>query len=169
MDWLLIVLRIIHVVGGVFWVGSMVFVANFLMPAVGDVGPDGGKVIAALARRNFMNIVPLVAFVTIAAGFWLYLSAGAGSSSYFASGPAKVYGVGAMCALAAFFIGMTITRPAMLNGIKLSQAATGAALPERDELMAKAMALRVRGAKAGKVIAVLLLLSALSMAVGRYV
>lgn len=169
MDWLLIVLRIVHVVGGIFWVGSMVFVAHFLVPAVGDAGPDGGKVMIALSKRNFMNIMPLVALVTILAGLWLYWKASAGSSAYFASAPAKAYGFGAVCALAAFVIGMTITRPAMVNGIKLSQAAMGAASPEKEELMAKAMVLRTRGAKAGKAIAGLLLITALMMAVGRYV
>ena len=52
MELLLLVLRLVHVVGGILWVGFAVFVPFYLAPAIAEVGPDGGKVMAALQRRS---------------------------------------------------------------------------------------------------------------------
>jgi hypothetical protein len=61
MDPLLIVLRVVHVVGGVFWGGAILFVVHFLEPAVRDAGPDGAKVMQALQKRRYLDVVPAVA------------------------------------------------------------------------------------------------------------
>ncbi len=63
MDWLMVVLRLVHVVGGVLWVGMMAFTVVFLAPAIADVGPDGGKVMAALQRRRVMTVMPIIALL----------------------------------------------------------------------------------------------------------
>ena len=170
MDVTLIVFRLVHVLGGVFWVGAMVFVANFLVPAVGDAGPDGGKVIAALMRRRFMTIIPIVAALVILSGLWLYWRASSGfSTDYMKSGPGHAYAIGALCAITAFIIGMTVTRPATIRSIQLAQAAATAEPGEREKILETAQAARERGARYGRIIAVLLLLATAAMAVGRYV
>ena len=48
MNWLQIILRFVHIGAGATWVGMMTFATFFLAPALGDVGPEGGKVMAAL-------------------------------------------------------------------------------------------------------------------------
>jgi len=50
MDATLLLARVVHIVGGVFWVGAMIFTSAFLLPAVRDAGPEGGKVVMGLAR-----------------------------------------------------------------------------------------------------------------------
>jgi hypothetical protein len=170
MDATLIAFRLVHVLSGVFWVGAMVFLAAFLVPSVNDVGPDGGKVIAALSKRRFMNIMPVIAGLTILSGLWLYWRASTGfSTDYMKSGPGHAYALGALCAITAFIIGMTVTRPAMLKALQLGQAAATAEPGEREKILATAKAIRERGAKAGNIIALLLLIAAAAMAVGRYV
>ena len=72
------VARIIHVLGGVIWVGSMFFVSVFLIPAMTEAGPDAAKVSAALNRRNWMVVVPVIALLTILSGLWLYWRASSG-------------------------------------------------------------------------------------------
>ena len=62
---LLIVLRIFHIVTGVFWAGTIFFLLSFLMPTFRAVGPDGAKVFGELRRRGMFNKVPIVALVTI--------------------------------------------------------------------------------------------------------
>ena len=54
MDPVLVVLRVVHVVGGVFWAGAVLFVVHFLEPAVRDAGPDGAKVGPALQKRRYL-------------------------------------------------------------------------------------------------------------------
>ena len=72
MDPILIVLRIVHVVGGVFWAGAILFVVHFLEPAVRDTGPDGARVMQALQRRRYLEVVPVTAFLTLVSGYVLY-------------------------------------------------------------------------------------------------
>ncbi len=170
MGLLLLILRLVHIVLGVFWVGTMIFNAYFLMPAMLEAGPDGMKVAAGLARRRFLDIMPPVAGLTILSGFWLYWRASLGfQPAYMRSTLGMTYGFGALAALAAFALGVAIMRPSMLKAAALAQAAASAAAPEREAKLAQAAALRVRGAQTAKLIAVLLIIAVATMAVGRYV
>ena len=78
MDPLVIVLRFVHVVFGALWVGMVVFTTFFLMPAIQEVGPDGGKVMAAVQRRGLMTVMPVLAIGALISGIWLYIRAAAG-------------------------------------------------------------------------------------------
>ena len=69
---LLLLLRVMHVLLGVFWAGTIMFVSLLLMPSVRDAGPDGGKVMLALMRRGYMTLIPIAAILTIVSGLWLY-------------------------------------------------------------------------------------------------
>jgi uncharacterized membrane protein len=170
MDYGLIVARIIHVLLGVTWVGSMFFVTTFLVPSVGDVGPDGSKVIAALSRRKFMVFLPAAGIITILSGLYLYWVASSGfAPEYMRSGAGQTYGIGAALAIIGFVLGVTITRPAMIKSMQLAQSAMSASPTEREAIMAQAMALRARSASVGRVILVLLMTATLTMAIGRYV
>ena len=170
MDATMILLRIVHVVGGVFWVGAMLFVSLFLMPAVTDAGPDGGKVMAGIQRRRFMTIVPIIAITVMLAGIVLYWKASAGFSiEYMRSGAGHSYAFGGIAAILGFIIGMTVTRPSMMKVTQLSQGLQNAEPSERERLMADIQRLRNRANTGSKYITALLLISALTMAIGRYV
>ena len=43
MNWLVVLLRLVHVLAGVLWVGFAVFVPAYLGPAIQETGPDGGN------------------------------------------------------------------------------------------------------------------------------
>jgi uncharacterized membrane protein len=170
MDVTLILLRIVHVLAGVFWVGTMVFLALLLLPSIRDAGPDGGKVMAALAERRFMQILPAVAILSMLSGIWLYWRVSFGfDSAYMRSGSGMTYGIGAASTIVAFVIGVAIVRPAMQKGMSLSQAAMKPDASQRESLMAEAQRLRRRADRTGLVVAGLLGIAALAMAVGRYV
>src|SRR5438876_10904942 len=74
----LLTLRLLHILSGVFWVGTLIFNAIFLLPAIRDAGPEGAKVAAALMRRRFLVVIPAVAVSSILSGFWLYWRDSAG-------------------------------------------------------------------------------------------
>jgi uncharacterized membrane protein len=170
MDYGLLLARILHVLTGVFWVGAMVFVSGFLVPSLAEVGPDAGKVMAALQRRKFMVVMPVVGTLTMLSGLWLYWRVSSGFQvDYMKSGPGHAYAFGAIFAIAAFIIGMTVTRPAMMKATALGQSAAAASESERPAILAQAQGLRRRGAIGGNIVASLLVLAALMMAVGRYV
>ena len=165
----MVVARLIHVLGGILWVGAMVFVAAFLVPAIRDTGPDGAKVMAALGRRKFMQVMPVLAILTLLSGIYLYWRVSDGfETGYMKSWPGHVYAVGGLLALLAFVLGITVTRPAMMKAMALAQSIPSAPDSERPGMMARADALRTRGARMGVVIMWLLISAAALMAVGRY-
>src|SRR5205823_6318157 len=70
-------LRLLHIVAGVFWVGSAVFVGLFLLPTARAAGPEGGRFMARLMQRTG-PVLGIAMLLTIVPGFIMYgrLSAG---------------------------------------------------------------------------------------------
>jgi hypothetical protein len=167
---LLLVLRVIHVVAGVFWAGTMFFVVLLLEPSVRSVGPDGAKVMGALQARGFMTIMPVVALLTILSGIGLYWRIlGSPGPSWVASSYGAVLAAGGMAALVAFVIGIAVMRPATLAaGVLMRNAGGLPEGPERDAALQRVQVLRGRARGAARVVFVLLMLAVLTMAVARY-
>lgn len=168
MGTLLLALRIIHIVLGVFWAGTLMFVATFLEPAVRATAPEGGKVIQAMLARRYLDILPLIALLTILSGFALmWIVSGGFNPDWMGSKAGMILGTGGVVALAAFAIGVGIMRPATLKVMalakKLPEAGAGA-----EAIQAEMAGLRRRAAVAGRWVAALLLLAVTTMAVARY-
>ena len=157
----MLTMRVLHIVLGVFWAGTLIFNAIFLVPAIRDAGPEGAKVVAGLMRRRFLDVMPAVAALAIASGLWLYWFDSAGFQPPFMRSPmGMTLGLGSVAAIVAFVLGVTILRPAMLKAAALSR--DPAQLPA-------AQALRMRAGAVGRVIAGLLALATAAMALARYV
>lgn len=170
MDAGLFIARIVHVLGGILWVGTMMFLVFFLGPAVGDVGPDGGKVMGALMRRKLMVYIPAVAILSVFSGLYLYWRVSSEfSPAYMDSGPGRTYGIGAAAAILAFIVGVSVTRPAMTKVMQLSERMATADPSERASMAQSIQKLSARGSSAGRIVVILLLIAAAAMAVGRYV
>ncbi len=170
MDPLVLVLRFVHVVFGALWVGMVAFSTFFLMPAIQEVGPDGGKVMAAVQRRGLLTVIPLLALGALISGVWLYIRAAAGMHAEFARSPVGMaFGLGGLAAILAYAVGIAVMRPSMMKAMALGQSlgATTSA-EERQSVMAEAQRLRTRAAAAGRVTAYLLLFAVAAMAVARY-
>ncbi len=169
MDPILIVLRIVHVVGGVFWAGAILFVVHFLEPAVRDAGPDGARVMQALGKRRYLEVVPTVAALTLLSGYALYWRTfGRIHPGPSASGVELALGLGGLASLIAFVIGVSLLRPSALRigslGAELAQAPDGRKAAIQEEIGR----LRLRLRKSGRWVAILLSVAILTMAVGRY-
>jgi hypothetical protein len=169
MDHLFLSARVLHVVLGVFWAGTLIFNAAFLLPSIRDAGPEGAKVAAGLMRRRFLDIVPIVAGLTVISGLYLYWRVSAGFESGYMGSPIGItYGLGAVAALVALALGVGILRPAMLRAATLSQAAPGLTPKEAEVALASAQALRARAGGVGRVVAWLLGAATVAMAIARY-
>ena len=171
MDVLFLTMRILHICLGVFWAGALVFVAFLLMPSVRDAAPEGGKVMLALMRRGYMNILPVVAILTLVSGFWLYWNTMETVGPLWASSmSARVYGAGAVAAVVAFLLGIFVLRP---TGKKLQalmeQMANTPEGQARATVAEEMNAPRARMAATAPWVAVLLAIATICMAVGRYV
>jgi uncharacterized membrane protein len=164
----IIVLRLIHVLGGAFWVGSALFSSFFLVPALATTGPSAGAVFAALQRRRMFVVLPIVALLTILSGVRLMMIVSGGSPAYFASAMGRTLSTAATAAIVAFLSSVLIARPAAVRSAQLGVSLATAAETERAAINAELARLRKRGGVASSVSTVSLLLAAAGMAVARY-
>jgi uncharacterized membrane protein len=162
--------RVLHVLFGAIWLGTVVFLVLFLMPVVQELGSDGAKVMAGLQRRRFITFMPSIAGVTVLSGFWLYWRFTAGFSAEVSRSHAGMaFGLGGVLGLVALIIGGGVLSRSIVRAMALGQQAAG--MPEgpaRAEVIKSATALRNRAAAAGKIVAVLVVSAAICMALARY-
>jgi len=155
-----IVLRLVHVLLGAFWMGSVVFLAVFLEPSVRGAGPAGGQVMQQLARRHVLEVMPSVALLNMLSGLRLLaLDSNGFNGDWLRSGAGQAYALGAAAALVAFGTGVFVMRPAVKRAMAIGPD------PQRQ---AEAQVLRSRSAQAGRVVAGLLVVAAAAMALARY-
>jgi len=170
MNWLMVALRLVHIVAGALWVGMMAFTVVFLTPALRDAGPDGAKVMAALQRRGVMTVVPILALGTLVSGMWLFSRFSGGAPIAVLSTPVGLaFALGGAASLIAFVLGIALMRPAMVRAAGLADALGSLKTDqERAAHAAQIQRLRARGAAAGRLVAVLLVFALGAMAVARY-
>lgn len=113
MDWLQIVLRVIHIGAGIFWVGSATFLLVFVEPTMHALGPQGGPFMAHMSQvRKMPVIIAYSAILTIAAGIWLYWRDTDGFDLDIITTSVGIgFTVGALAAIVAFVVGLTMVRP----------------------------------------------------------
>lgn len=169
MEFEFVILRLVHLLAGTFWVGTAVFTAAYLLPALGEAGPAAGAVMAGLQKRRMMVVLPIAAALTLLAGIrLLWLVSGGFNAAYLRTPTGLAFTLGGAAALVAFLLGIFISRPAMARAGVLSQRVAGADGADRDGLMAEIQRLRQRAAVVTLWVAVLLVLATAGMAVARY-
>lgn len=171
---LLLTLRLIHVLSGIFWLGSAAIGAYFLFPALRAAGPSASPFMYQLMERQKLSVTVTVAMtLTILSGLGLYGWLIAVTHGQFArSRMAMVLGTGAILSIVAAGVAGAISSPtsrklrAMSERLQEVQRGGGAPSPE---MVAELTRLRDRMGRAQSVIAALLILAASTMAVARYV
>jgi uncharacterized membrane protein len=166
----LLVLRIIHVLGGIFWVGSGLFTSFFLIPALGRLGPAAaGPVMGALQQRRLFTILPVVAVLTILSGIrLLQIASGGFSPQYFDSRTGQTFLWSGVAAVIAFLLSLLVARPAAVRLGQLSASMATMPEAERGARSAEVGRLRQRSGLASTAATVLLIGAAIGMAVARY-
>lgn len=167
----LIVLRILHVLTGILWAGSVVFVTLYLFPALRQAGPGAaGPVMAGLVRRGMMTAMPLLALTTVLSGLGLIWVASNGEiAAYARSSSGQMFTTAGGLAIIAFVIGIAVSRPAAMRAGRLTaQLAMLSDPAEREALGARIAALQRRNTLGLNVVAILVLLASMGMAIARY-
>ena len=93
---MLFILRLIHILAGVFWVGAAVFTAAFLVPTIRAVSPAGGPVMQHLTQvRKLPRYILAAGFLTVISGIGLYSIPSVGfTSPWMRTGPGITFGIG---------------------------------------------------------------------------
>jgi uncharacterized membrane protein len=160
----LFLLRAIHVVGGVLWVGGLMIVSFFLIPASRTLGPAAQPMLQdIMGRRKLPVYLMSVAIATTLAGLLLMARSISLTDGAWARSPMGIgISVGSTTAIIALIIGMTITAPAAR---RLGGPPKPGATPLTDAERARLMR---RTAIFSRVVLALLAISALTMATARY-
>ncbi len=165
-----LVLRLVHILGGIFWVGSLMYTSFFLVPVVRSSPGVAGQIMAGLQKRRLFTILPIVALLTIASGLRLLMIASAGfESAYFSSDAGRTYSAGAVAAIVAFLLSVVVSRPAFVHVGRLSASLTTTTDEGgRQRITAEIQRLNRRATVANGIVVALLLLTAAGMATARY-
>lgn len=132
MTALMIVLRLLHIVGGVFWVGTAMFNKFFLLPTVVATAESGQAFMRHLTTKAGLSTrVTMASYLTVLSGVVLYWIDSQGfTSAWQTSGAGIGFGLGALAGFVGFGLGQMVGRNASLIG-KLSAQIQGSPTPEQ--------------------------------------
>jgi uncharacterized membrane protein len=171
MDILLIVMRLIHILAGVFWVGGALFIAVFVEPTARALGPDGGKFMQHMVgARRLSTLMALAAVLTVLAGLWLYWRASLGFALAWILAPSGLtLTIGALAGILGAVVGGAGTGRTSARMAALGRAMQAAGGPPQPAQLAEMQALQARLRQVGVWNAVLLVIAVAGMAMARYV
>jgi len=159
--------RVLHMLLAALWIGGTAVVVFFLVPAVDDAGPEGGKVMAGLQRHKFMTYMPTIGGLTVLSGLWLIWRFTSGD---FAKSSFHMFATGGVLGLTAAIIGGSVVgRSAKKISEIAKQAASTTDAAQRAALLAQTAPLKKRMKTFGYLVFFMLLTAFVLMALGHYV
>ena len=166
MDYLVIILRIIHIVAGVFWVGGVLIMTFFIGPTIGATAEAGQRFVGHLMNNlKFSNRMSIAAGLTILAGFILYwIDSDGFASAWMSSGAGRGFGIGAGFALIGFVFGLLIGRT---TNAMAQLGAQFRGKPSREQT-SQMQSIRKQQATYSNISAAALILAVIFMAIARY-
>jgi len=168
---MMLTLRFIHIVLGVFWGGAAFVTAGFLLPSAKAAGPGAGPMMRELIGVRRLPIVIMVAAIlTVLSGLGMYWHDNSVSNGAFAkSRQGMTLGIGAALAIIAVIIGMIFVAPTGNKLTRLTATIAGAGAPPSAEQAKELAALQTRMALASRAATGLVGITIITMAIARYV
>lgn len=167
MNVLTLLLRLIHILSGVLWAGSAMFLLFFLGPAVQASGPDGGKVMQTLlTRTRIITALTAAAVLTAASGIWLYVrSSGGFHPAWMSTGTGITLTIGAIFGLLAFGHAASVISPTNIQMASLAREIQAGGGPPSEEQMARLQGLQAKLARNSPILTTLLILAVIFMSI----
>jgi hypothetical protein len=171
VDYGMLVLRLLHVGGGILWAGGAVLTTRFVVPTALELGASGAPFMAGLIEKRKLTVyMQIVAGTTVIAGTILYWIAADGDIIGWLTGGGRgtVLGIGAIAAWLAFLEGILQTGPAAKKLGALGAEAAAAGGPPSDDLKARMGKAQATMRRSGTITFYLLLVAIATMATARY-
>lgn len=165
-----LILRLIHILSGAFWLGAAFTMFLFLQPTARATAPEGQRFMLHLLRnRRFSEVVLAAAAMTVGAGAILFWRGSNGLQlTWITQSPGLGLTVGSVAALVAFLLFASIAYP---SGRRLVDVGNRLEVerrpPTEDEMRVLADAQRVLR-RVGVANLVLLATAAAAMSTARY-
>jgi len=167
---LMIALRLLHILLGVFWAGGAFVTAGFLLPSAQAAGPGAGPMMRQLiVVRKMPVVIMFTAILTVLSGFGMYWYDNSRSNGSFArSAQGMTLGLGGVAALLTLGVGMGVITPAGKKLTELTGAVAASGGPPTAEQAKTIAALQQRMLVGARAAAALLLITVTTMAIARY-
>jgi uncharacterized membrane protein len=164
-------IRATHILVAALWIGSTVFSATLLMPAVDAAGAAGGQLMARLQRRGLPIYMEVIGVTTVLSGLYLlWHFTGGFDPSVSVSHSGLAFGIGGVAGVLAGLIGGAVVGR---SAKRLSQLSSGAVTIADDHvhraLLAEITSLKRRMRIGSRVVIGLQTTALVFMSVGHYV
>ena len=165
----LVIIRLVHVLFGIFWGGAVIFAAFYLMPAVKDAGPAGSQVMAQLMKRGYLGAMTLVALVTVVTGgYALWLVSGGFGPDFMGSGRGIMLSTGGLTGFLALGVLAHMSRPTAKKISAIAQRVAASGAPPSDEDAAEIARLQAKAGLALNITLVLIVITLVCMTFGSH-
>lgn len=166
----MILLRLIHIISGVFWAGTVMAIAWFLLPAAQAIGQPGAAFMQQLMFQQRLRFFVLgTMLLTILSGLAMYgRLAMVTDGAWAASRTGMVLGIGAVAAIIAGGIGGGVVGRVGNKMMELGGRIQASGGPPTDAQKAEMDSYQRRIRSAFRIIAILLLIAVAAMASARY-
>jgi uncharacterized membrane protein len=169
MGILILVLRVIHIFSGVFWVGFAFFNIGFLQPTVRATGLEGQKTMQYLTQKTrLLSTVYATATLTMLSGLILYWILSGFRLSFIRSGYGLVLTIGSIAGIIAWIYAVVVIRRIFKQMQIIGQEIQAQGSPPTPEQATQIQALVARLGKEGQVALVFLVIALLGMATAQY-
>jgi uncharacterized membrane protein len=170
VNWLIVVLRLLHIFAGVFWAGAIFTLARFVLPTVAASGAEGQRFMRSLAlERGLTKTVTIAGLLSVLAGLWLMgIDSAWFQPSWMGSGMGVVLSIGALSGLGAAAVGVRSGLKASRLGVLFNEMDAAKGSP-RPELVAEVQQISAKLAAGVRAVAIMLAITVICMAVARYV
>jgi uncharacterized membrane protein len=161
----MVILRLIHIVAGIFWAGAAFFMVSFISPAVEATGPEGQKFMRQLGIKSGMGTaLAATATLTAVSGIIMYiiltdLDRAIMEGAYF-----TIIFIGSIAGIAGWITGFTMQNRSTSKMKAIVADIEAAGGPPSPEQMAEMQALAHRVGQGGRITAVLLTVAVVCMA-----
>jgi hypothetical protein len=165
-----LIVRVLHILCGVFWAGAAMMIAGFIEPSVRALGPDGGKFIQRMmGPGRFPVFMTSAGSITVLSGLsLLWMGSGPRLGDWLLTGYGRSIVAGSAAGLWAMVIGLSVNAPTAKRMAALSREMQAKGGPPSDEQRAELTVLQKRMHIAGRASALLLILSVVAMAAAHY-
>jgi hypothetical protein len=171
-DWFMVVFRLVHILGGVLWVGSVFLFVIYVQPSAASLGPAGAPFMAELlGKRRMLDRIIAIGSTTVVAGllmYWKDWHDTAGFGDWIGSAWGLALTIGALSAIAALAVGIFGTRPNVERLLGLGREVAASGGPPTPEVAAEIGAIQVRLRLLARLGLGLLLTAVLMMSTARY-
>ena len=170
MNVVMVVLRLIHIFAGIFWVGTVWYFALFFLPRVKTFGQDTGRIMQTMSAQPFPAYMTTAAVLVALSGILMYANASAGFSGAWIATPAGiVLTLAAILGILAVLEAVLVSRPTAERMAQLGREVAASAGPPSPAVMQAMQALSAKLERAVYRTAYIVLVTVIGMAIFRYV